>query len=127
MPERRPASLTGSNEGGERKLARVLATDDRPEILRLIERTLSATYECEFAGSVADAREKLAESEVDLALCDIQMPNESGLILVEEIARDHPDTAIVLVTGVDDHEVARQAFEIGAQGYLVKPSGPANC
>ncbi len=124
MSARTPASLTGSNEGGERKLARVLATDDRPEILRLVERTFSETYECVFAGSVADARKRLAESRFDLALCDIQMPNESGLVLVKEIVRDHPDTAIVLVTGVDDHEVATQAFEMGAHGYLVKPFWP---
>jgi PAS domain S-box-containing protein len=115
-------SPTGSD--GSVKAARILATDDRPEILRLVERTLSETYECEFASSVAEARQVLAGSEIDLALCDIQMPNESGLVLVEEIARDHPDTAIVLVTGVDDHEVARQAFEMGAQGYLVKPFWP---
>jgi PAS domain S-box-containing protein len=114
------ASPMGS-DGSEPKRARILATDDRPEILRLVERTLGETYECEFAGSVADARKILAGNEFDLALCDIQMPNESGLVLVEEIVRDHPDTAIVLVTGVDDHEVARQAFEMGAQGYLVKP------
>jgi PAS domain S-box-containing protein len=117
-------SPTVSGGSGERGLARVLATDDRPEILRLVERTLSGAYECEFAGSVADARVKLAESRFDLALCDIQMPNESGLVLVEEIARDHPDTAIVLVTGVDDFEVAERAFELGAQGYLVKPFWP---
>jgi PAS domain S-box-containing protein len=118
------APAKGPSGSGEQKLARILATDDRPEILRLVERTLSGMYECEFAGSVADARKRLAEHDVDLALCDIQMPNESGLVLVEEIARDHPHTAIVLVTGVDDHEVARQAFEMGAQGYLVKPFWP---
>ncbi len=117
-------SLTDSNGDGRRGLVRVLATDDRPEVLRLIERTLGETYECVFAGSVADARKKLAEGRFDLALCDIQMPNESGLVLVEEIAREHPDTAIVLVTGVDDFEVAEQAFDLGAHGYLVKPFWP---
>lgn len=120
-PAMSPVGTDGRVEGSP---ARVLATDDRPEILRLVERTLGGTYECEFAGSVADARKKLAQHEIELALCDIQMPNESGLVLVEEIARDHPDTAIVLVTGVDDFEVARQAFEMGAHGYLVKPFWP---
>ncbi len=36
------------------------------------------------------------------------MPGESGLVLVEEIAREHPETAVVLVTGVDDPEVAER-------------------
>jgi putative two-component system response regulator len=101
---------------------RILATDDRPEVLRLVERALGSEYECELADSVADAREKLAEGPpFDLALCDIQMPGESGLVLVEEISRNHPETAIVMLTGADDPEVAEHAFQLGAHGYLVKP------
>jgi PAS domain S-box-containing protein len=108
----------------EARPARILATDDRPEILRLVERTLGEQYRCEFAASVVEARERLLTKEFDLALCDIQMPGESGLVLVEEIAREHPDMAIVLVTGVDDSDVAKRAFELGAHGYLVKPFWP---
>jgi putative two-component system response regulator len=103
---------------------RILATDDRPEILRLVERTLAERYECSFANSVEEARGKLGEQEFELALCDIQMPGESGLVLVEEIVHDHPDTAVVVVTGVDDPVIAERAFELGAHGYLVKPFWP---
>ncbi len=110
--------------GERRKRPRILATDDRPEILRLVERTLGDSYEYEFAGSVAEARERLAEGEVDLALCDIEMPGESGLVVAEEIVREHPGTAVVLVTGEDDPEVAERAFAFGAHGYLVKPFWP---
>lgn len=103
---------------------RLLATDDRPEILRLIERTLGGRYECEFAGSVAAAREILKGPEFDLALCDIQMPGESGLTLAEEITVEHTHTAVVLVTGEDHPEVAEKAFDFGVHGYLVKPFWP---
>ncbi len=103
---------------------RILATDDRPEILKLIERTLGERYECEFAGSVAAAREILKGGEFDLALCDIQMPGESGLTLAEEITGEHPNTAVVLVTGEDHPEVAEKAFDFGVHGYLVKPFWP---
>jgi cyclic di-GMP phosphodiesterase len=110
--------------GGSGAKPRILATDDRPEVLRLVERSLGDRYRCELAAGVAEAREKLAEGEFELALCDIQMPGESGLVLVEEIARDRPRTAIVMVTGVDDPEIAEQAFRLGAHGYLVKPFWP---
>lgn len=118
--------MTGSAESaaGADDKTRILATDDRPEVLRLIERSLGDRYECEPATSVAEAREKLAGPPCQLALCDIQMPGESGLVLVEEIARDHPGTAIVMVTGVDDPQIAEQAFRLGAHGYLVKPFWP---
>jgi putative two-component system response regulator len=115
------ATRTATTDNGRE---RILATDDRPEVLRLVDRSLGEHYDCEFAGSVSEARERLADGHFDLALCDIQMPGESGLVLVEEIAREHPETAIVLVTGVDDPEVAEQAFKLGARGYLVKPFWP---
>jgi PAS domain S-box-containing protein len=119
------STQTKARDGQEYEDARILVTDDRPEVLRMIDRSLSDRFACEFAGSVEEARGKLsANGAFQLALCDIEMPGESGLVLVDEIARDHPDTAIVLVTGVDDSEVAKRAFEMGAHGYLVKPFWP---
>lgn len=110
-----------ANENGRKRL---LATDDRPEVLRLIDRTLGNRFQCEFASGVTEARAKLEEGSFDLAMCDIQMPGESGLVLAEEIAQNRPEIAVVLVTGVDDPEVAEKAVEFGASGYLVKPFWP---
>jgi cyclic di-GMP phosphodiesterase len=104
--------------------ASILVTDDRPEVLRLVDRTLGRRYRCDFASSVAEARDRLAEQEFHLALCDVQMPGESGFVLMEEIYALHPDTAIVLVTDVDDPEMAKRIFRLGAHGYLVKPFWP---
>jgi putative two-component system response regulator len=103
---------------------RVLATDGRPEILQLVDQALGERYECEFATSVTEARERLAGESFQLALCDIHMPGESGLALAREIVDNHPQTCVVLVTGVDDPEVAERAFDFGACGYLVKPFWP---
>jgi putative two-component system response regulator len=117
-------AVMAREEAANIERARVLATDDRPEVLRLIDRTLAERYECHFAGSVAEARGKLRDERFDLALCDIQLPGESGLDLAEEITRDHPRTAVVLVTGVDDPTVAERAIDFGVSGYLVKPFWP---
>ncbi len=105
-------------------MARILATDDRPDILALVDRSLGGAHECVRAESVAEARERLREETFQLALCDIQMPGESGLVLAEEVIGSEADTAVVLITGEDDPEVARRAFEIGVHGYLVKPFWP---
>jgi putative two-component system response regulator len=101
--------------------AHILATDDRPETLRLVERSLEGEYECKSATCVDMALEMLDRQRFQLALCGVQRSEESGLVLAEEIFRDHPDTAIVMMTGVDDPNVAEQAFRFGAQGYLMKP------
>jgi putative two-component system response regulator len=101
--------------------ARILAADERQEALRFLEHSLGQRYECEFANSIATAHEKLSGLPFDLALCEVRSPNESSLALVEEIARDHPDTAIVIIAAVDDLQVIEHAFRLGACGYLSKP------
>lgn len=108
-------------------LARILVTDDRPEILQLVDRSLGERYRCDFAASLDQARRKLAASDFHLALCDLEMLGESGFDLAEEIAEEHPDTALVLITNTDDPELARKAFALGGHGvhgYLIKPFWP---
>lgn len=118
--------LSGSAKSRD-GLARILVTDDKPEMLRLVDKALGEQYRCEFAASTAQAHKKLASTNFQLALCDIQMLDGSGLILAEEITEEHPDTAVVLITGKDDPEVAARAFGFGGHGvhgYLVKPFWP---
>jgi putative two-component system response regulator len=101
--------------------ARILAADERRETLRFVEYSLGQRYDCEFADSIAAAQEKLSGPPFQLALCEVQTPEELGLALAEEIARDHPDTAIVIIATVDDLQVIEDAFRLGACGYLSKP------
>jgi PAS domain S-box-containing protein len=122
-----PRQSTGtpdSTPSAKGALARILVTDDRPEMLRTINRALGETYSCEFAGTVDEAREKLDAGKFELALCDVHATGELGLALTEEIIEDHPGTAVLLVTGEEDPEVARQAFALGVYGYLVEPLQP---
>lgn len=115
------AEAPGSAQSAEGPLARILVTDDRPEMLHTINRALGNTYACDFASNVEEAREKLAAGTFELALCDVHAAGELGLALTEEIIEDHPGTSVVLVTGEEDLEVARQAFALGVYGYLVEP------
>lgn len=107
--------------GGPGERERVLAADERSETLRLVQLSLGREYECEIASSVAAARELLAEAPFHLALCEIGTPEKQDL--VEEIAREHPDTAIVVVAGGDDLQGIAHAFRLGASGYLSEPLG----
>jgi len=60
----------------------------------------------------------------DLILCDINMPGESGIDFIRYSLREHPDTAVIMVTGADDQETADTALSIGAYGYVIKPFKP---
>ncbi len=105
--------------------ARILVADDHPEMLLLMDSALGENYECEFTDSIEGAHGKLATGAFQLAICNLHSADSSGLDLVEEIVRDYPDTAtVVLVTGEDDPEAARQAFARGVYGYLVEPFWP---
>ena len=122
-PETAPTPPASNGRPGSER-AHLLITDDRPEVMAMVDRGLGRRYDCEFASSLEQAREKLAAGTFQLAICDLQMPRESGLAQVEEIARDYPETAIVLITDVDDPEITERTFQLGAHGYLVKPFWP---
>lgn len=110
--------------GGARP-RRVLIVDDeeiiRSSMTRLLER---AGYECHSASDAFVARDKVGSGFFDLVLCDLQMPGGSGMELLRQIASERPDTAILMVSVEDDPEVAREATELGAYGYVVKPFTP---
>lgn len=106
-------------------LARILVTDDQPQMLDLIDRALGASYECEFASTLDQARTRLDTGSFELVICNLASHGSAGFRLAGEIARDYPKTAtIVLVTGEDDPEAARRAFSHGVYGYLVEPFWP---
>ncbi|HVM68488.1 MAG TPA: HD domain-containing phosphohydrolase [Gaiellaceae bacterium] len=101
---------------------RILVLDDEAPIRTLLARILGLHgYECDTAASVGEARRLLETGEYALLLSDVRLPGESGFALASEVARDHPDTAVVMVTGVDDRDAAESALEHGAYGYVLKP------
>lgn len=105
--------------------ARILVTDDQPEMLDLMDQALGDTYECEFASGIDEARDQLDTGTFDLVICSLDSADSSGLDLAREIVRDHPQTAtVVLVTGHDDPEAAKALFADGVFGYLVEPFWP---
>jgi putative two-component system response regulator len=104
------------------KRKRVLIVDDDASIGRVLERILKKMHrECSLALSAEEARLLLKEEAFDLILCDIHLPGESGIDLMKYALSVCPDTAIIMVSGVEDPDVVEKALELGAYGYIVKP------
>jgi putative two-component system response regulator len=102
--------------------SRLLVVDDGHAARAVASRILRSHYEVECAADATDARSKLLGKAFDLLLCDIHLPGESGMELLESLpARDEDDVAVVMVTAEDNPALADRAFELGAYGYLVKP------
>ncbi|MEA2467641.1 MAG: hypothetical protein QOJ57_1767 [Thermoleophilaceae bacterium] len=102
--------------------ARVLVIDDEPSVRKVLARIVQeAGHDCEGVGTSGAARERLAAGHVDVALCDLRLRGECGIELLQTIRTEHPRTASVAVTGLDDADVVGRVLSAGAVGYVTKP------
>ncbi len=101
---------------------KILIVDDEPAIRKVLTRILEeAGYLCRGADSVQSAKEILAVDTFDLLLSDLKMPEESGLDLIRYAKAHYPDTGRIIITGVDNPEVADEIMAVGVYGYILKP------
>jgi two-component system response regulator PilR (NtrC family) len=99
-----------------------LIVDDEPDIRELLELTLGRMgVETRSAANLADARQLLGESEFDLCLTDMRLPDGDGLELVESIQQDYPDLPVAVITAHGNMETAVQALKVGAFDFISKP------
>jgi DNA-binding NarL/FixJ family response regulator len=68
------------------------------------------------------AMEWLAHNTVDVLLCDLGLPDISGLVVIDACARQYPDTNIMVITLYEDEAHVVKSLEVGASGYLLKDS-----
>jgi signal transduction histidine kinase len=102
---------------------RILLVEDSPSDAMLMEAELrEAAPECVVAraSSLADSRTALLASRYDIVLLDLGLPDSDGLDTFRAIAEMAANTAIVVISGLDDELTAETAVRLGAQDYLVK-------
>jgi cyclic di-GMP phosphodiesterase len=104
----------------------VLVVDDDRQVQDALVRLLeSRGYETARAGDAETARACIREEAFHVVLCDIRLPGQSGLELARELAVDERAIAVVMISGIGDHEIAETAIEIGAYDYVAKPFTPS--
>jgi response regulator NasT len=106
----------------------ILLVDDDPLFLDYLVTVLGhAGHDTLAAASAAEALQRVAEREADiaLALLDINMPGMSGLDLARRL-KEHTSVAFMFLSSVDDAETAREAANHGAVGFVVKPVDAAH-
>jgi DNA-binding response OmpR family regulator len=73
------------------------------------------------------AIEFLQRNDYDLLVVDIHLPYRSGLELVKFVRSDQgKETPVIILTAFSDHQMQRQAGELGINDYIVKPFNPAD-
>ena len=63
----------------------------------------------------------LRTQKIDLILLDIYMPQMNGLQLLEQITPEYPNIPVIIVTAIDDKEIALEAIKFGAYEFIIKP------
>ena len=106
----------------EAALPRVLLVDDDPDLGRLVQHVLKS-HGYAPAVQVSTGREALASLDgVDIVLLDQQLPDTSGLDVLDAIRTRPTPPAVVLVTGHGNESLVASALRRGADDYLAKDS-----
>src|SRR5438105_6361783 len=106
----------------ERGQPKVLVIDDEPDLLELLELTLSRMgLDTTRAQSVAEAIRTLDSQSFDLCLTDMRLPDGEGLRVVEHITDKGLDVPVAVITAFGSAENAVAALKAGAFDYLSKP------
>ncbi|WP_302893320.1 response regulator [Actinomadura luzonensis] len=107
---------------------RVLVVDDQQLMREGLVALLGLVDGVEVVGDAGDGERALAlvaGLRPDVVLMDLRMPVMDGVEATRRIARDHPGTAVVVLTTYDDDRSVDSALLAGARGYLTKDAGRA--
>ncbi len=108
---------------------RIIIVDDHPLFRAALRQTLSGgdpSIVVEEAADLAQLNAALeADRDCDLVLLDLHMPGVRGFSGLLLLRAQYPDVAVMIISAVEDSEVIRRAFELGAAGYLHKSVGPS--
>ncbi|MGO4791078.1 response regulator [Paenibacillus sp. 2KB_20] len=107
------------------KTVKMLIVDDEPVICQGLHYTIDwADYGVEVVAEAYDGNEALQvvqEHGIDLVLTDIRMEGMDGLQLAKELKRCHPQVRVIMISGYEEFEYARQAIKLDVTDYLLKP------
>lgn len=104
---------------------KLLLVDDELTMIQIMEKAIDWKKEgiqkIFVAYNADEARDILASSEIDIMICDIEMPGESGLELIKWMQDMYPEVICIILTGYPDFNYARSAISLGVYQYLLKP------
>ena len=103
---------------------KIMVVEDNPGDARLVQEALDRYGEEKFnlvrEATLHNAVRDLSEGEIDAILLDLTLPDASGLETLVQLQKADSITPIIVLTSLDDEDIAMQALRLGAQDYLVK-------
>jgi DNA-binding NtrC family response regulator len=100
---------------------RILIVDDNEVIQDILKQFLGRGYSVDTVGNASSALAAVIQKSPDAILLDVRMPGVDGRSLLKSLRDVGVRTPIFVMTGYDSTQVAVEAMEFGATGYLPKP------
>lgn len=109
-------------------MIKVLIVDDHPVFREGLRRCLEARKEVRVIDAVGGGEEMRKAIRThgvpQIVLMDVEMPEQSGIELTQELREKHPDVRVIMLTAFSDSERVFSALKAGAVGYLLKNVSP---
>lgn len=103
-------------------MTRILVIDDDKQVRRSMEIILQEEgHRCFLAATAERGLQLLREEMPQIVLLDICLPAAHGLDVLEEILTRHPETCVIMITGLHDMQNTVEAMQKGAFDYITKP------
>ena len=103
-------------------MKKILVIDDEPIAGSLIKDFLEGRDYKVFAATQAKVGLEIAAKEKpDLVFLDMLMPQIGGMECLQRIKADSPETIVIILSGLQNEDIAKQALALGAYDYIVKP------
>lgn len=100
----------------------ILIIDDEPALRQILSRLLIKTGHAVFTAENGNqGLKRLAKGDIDVALCDIRMPDITGLEVVSRAKNQGIETQFLMMTAFASVNTAVEAMRLGAYDYMVKP------
>jgi two-component system response regulator NreC len=102
---------------------RVLIVDDHAVVRSGLKLLLDAEADIEVVGEAGNLQEAVFRTrslKPDVVLMDVVMPGGSGIEATRAVLKEHPDTRVLVLSMQDDPHYVREAFGVGASGYVLK-------
>jgi len=106
---------------------RIIIFDDNEERLNSVKMLLDLSEDFECAGTFKNANnviDDIRAAQPDLVLMDIDMPGQSGIEATGVIRKDYPQLPVIIQTIFEENEKIFDSLRVGANGYLLKKTGP---
>ena len=104
-------------------MIRILIADDHLIIRQGLRLILETESNFELVGEASDGAEALSlclDLKPDVVLMDLRMPNMDGLTAIENLHKDQPEIAVVILTTFNEDDLMFRGLQAGARGYLLK-------